>query len=153
MVFCHEWVQIGDGEICAIPLTKDLASATGDPILLFCASQALWAQQIDSKGRKGYVTDGPWMHRLPDGELLMLWSSFGAGGYTVGVARSTSRQVIGPWEQDAQPLYSGDGGHCITFRDFDGSLWLSIHYPNETPHERPMFLPLAEDKLVTVKYS
>lgn len=147
MVFCHEWVQVGDGEICAIPLSKDLSSANGEPVVLFRASQAPWAEQIDSKGRKGYVTDGPWMHRLPNDKLLMMWSSFGEGGYTIGVARSTSGQLIGPWGQDTNPLYSGDGGHCMTFHDFNGKTWLSLHRPNSTPDERPLFLPLAEEKL------
>ncbi|MFH1524235.1 MAG: glycoside hydrolase family 43 protein [Chloroflexota bacterium] len=149
MVFCHEWAQVGDGEICAIPLSKDLFSAMGEPVVLFHASQAAWAQQIDSKGRKGYVTDGPWMHHLPSGELLMLWSSFSEGGYTIGVAHSTSGKLLGPWLQDALPLYDRDGGHCMIFRDFDGNFWLSLHRPNDTPNERPMFLPLAEDKLMS----
>lgn len=147
IVFCHEWVQVGDGEICAIPLSKNLSFAVGEPVVLFSASQAPWTQQINSKGRIGYVTDGPWMHRLSNGELLILWSSLRASGYTVGVARSTTGQVLGPWQQDAEPLYSGDGGHCMTFRDFDGNLWLSLHHPNETPYERPIFLPLEDDKL------
>jgi beta-xylosidase len=147
MVFCHEWVQVGDGEICALPLSKDLVSAVGKPIVLFHASEAPWAQQINSKGRIGYVTDGPWLHRLPNDELLMLWSSFSEGGYTVGVARSTSGQLLGPWQQDPQPVYSGDGGHCMTFRDFEGKVWLSLHRPNDNPAERPLFLQLAADKL------
>jgi len=151
MVFCHEWVQVGDGEICAIPLSKDLSSVVGEPVLLFRASEALWIQQINSKGRKGYVTDGPWMHRLSNGELLMLWSSFSEGGYTVGIARSTSGQLLGPWKQDVQPLYSGNGGHCMTFRDFTGTTLLSLHRPNSTPDERPIFLQLEEDKLVLPK--
>jgi beta-xylosidase len=144
MVFCHEWVQVGDGEICAISLSKDLSTALGEPRLLFHASEALWIQQIDSKGRRGYVTDGPWLHRLPGGELLMLWSSFSVDGYTIGVARSPSGQLLGPWQQDTRPLYNKDGGHCMTFRDFDENLWLSFHHPNGNPEERPMFLPLAE---------
>ena len=53
MVFCHEWVQVGDGEICALPLSEDLASAVGEPIVLFRASQAPWVQRIESKGRQG----------------------------------------------------------------------------------------------------
>lgn len=153
MVFCHEWVQVGDGEICAIPLSKDLCSATGEPVLLFRASQALWTQQINSKGRKGHVTDGPWMHRLPGGELLTLWSGFSQGGYTIGVARSTSAQLLGPWEQDAQPLYKSDVGHCMTFCDFDGNLRLSLHRPNDIPNERPIFLPLEDGRLLTGRYS
>jgi len=149
MVYCHEWVQVGDGEICALPLSADLASAAGEPVVLFRASQAPWAQQLKSKGRKGYVTDGPWLQRLPDGELLMLWSSFSVDGYTIGIARSASGQLLGTWLQDTQPLYSGDGGHCMTFCDFDGNLWLSFHHPNRHPDERPKFLPLPEDKLVS----
>lgn len=76
----------------------------------------------------------------------MLWSSFSTEGYTVGVARSASGQLPGPWQQESQPLYSGDGGHCMTFRDFEGHLWLSFHQPNAHPDERPKFLPLVEDK-------
>jgi beta-xylosidase len=149
MVFSHEWVQVGDGEICALPLSEDLSSAIGESIVLFRASQAPWVQQIDSKGRKGYVTDGPWLHRLPDGELLLLWSSFSVDGYSIGVARSESGQLPGPWLQDNQPLYSNDGGHCMTFRDFDGNLWLSFHHPNGHPNERSKFMPLGEDKLMS----
>ena len=141
IVFCHEWVQVGDGEICATLLSKDLSSAIGEPLVLFHASEAPWAQQIDSKGRKGYVTDGPWMHRLPNNELLMLWSSFSEGGYTIGIARSISGELLGTWTQDSKPLYSGDGGHCMTFRDFEGKVWVSLHRPNSTPDERPTFLP------------
>ncbi len=149
MVFCHEWVQVGDGEICAIPLNINLTSAAGDPIFLFSASQAPWAQEIDSRGRKGFVTDGPWMHHLPGGELLLLWSSHSEGGYTVGVARSASGQLHGPWQQDPRPLYSDDGGHCMTFHDFEGKTWVALHHPNETPYERPKFIPLEEDKLIS----
>ncbi|PKO14107.1 MAG: glycoside hydrolase [Chloroflexi bacterium HGW-Chloroflexi-10] len=147
IVFSHEWVQVGDGEICALPLSKDLTSAIGEPVLLFHASKAPWIRQHDSKGRKGYITDGPWMHSLPGGELLILWSSFSAGGYSIGVARSASAELLGPWQHDAQPLYSSDGGHCMTFRDFNGNTWLSFHHPDGFPGERPKFLPLAEDKL------
>jgi arabinan endo-1,5-alpha-L-arabinosidase len=149
IVFCHEWVQVGDGEICALPLSKDLTSTAGEPVLLFRASQAAWVQQIvwNKTGMKGRVTDGPWMHQLSNGELLMLWSSHSAGGYSIGVARSVSGQLPGPWLQDPQPLYKEDGGHCMTFRDFGGSLWLSFHQPNGNPDERPKFLALEEAKL------
>lgn len=144
MVFCHEWVQVGDGEIGAIRLSDDLTSAQGEPQVLFRASEAPWALEINSKGRIGYVTDGPWFHRLATGELLLLWSSFGTGGYTVGMARSASGEVLAPWEQLPEPLYGGDGGHCMTFRAFDGQLWLTYHRPNQSPDERPYFVPLRE---------
>jgi len=144
MIFCHEWVQVGDGEICALRLSDDLKTAMGQPHLLFRASEAPWAQELDSKGRKGYVTDGPSLYRLSSGKLIMLWSSFSAGGYTVGVAMSTSGEILGPWQQVPEPLYAGDGGHCMVFRDFDQQLWLALHRPNPTPDERPHFIPLRE---------
>jgi hypothetical protein len=74
----------------------------------------------------------------------MLWTSFGAGGYSVGVAKSTSGDILGPWEQVPEPLYAGDGGHCMIFRSFDGQLWLTFHRPNQSPDERPQFFPLVE---------
>ena len=149
MVFCHDWVQVGDGEICALPLRRDLTAATGDPVVLLHASEAPWALELNAKGRRGYVTDGPWLPRLPSGVLLMLWSSFSEHGYTVGVARSASGRPLGPWQQEPQPLYSGAGGHCMTFRDFKGGVWLSLHCPNTTLQEHPAFLPLAVSQPVT----
>ncbi|HEX3051335.1 MAG TPA: glycoside hydrolase family 43 protein [Aggregatilineaceae bacterium] len=145
IVFCHEWVQVGDGEICALRLSDDLKSAVGQPHLLFRASEAPWAQEINSKNRKGYVTDGPSLHRLANGDLIMLWSSFSTGGYTVGIARSASGGIAGPWQQMPEPLYAGDGGHCMVFRAFDGQLRLAFHRPNESPNERPLFIPLREN--------
>jgi hypothetical protein len=146
IVFCHEWVQVGDGEICTLRLSDDLTSAVGEPQVLFHASEAPWAIELNSKGRKGYVTDGPWLHRLASGDLLMLWSSFGEGGYTVGVAKSPSGDIAGHWEQMPVPLYVGDGGHCMTFRTFDGQLLLAYHRPNASPDERPYFVPVLENK-------
>ena len=45
----------------------------------------------------------------------MLWSSFllgkdGNGQYAIGVARSQSVTVTGPWIQDPQPLNPNDNG-------------------------------------------
>ena len=40
MVFCHEWVQAGNGEVCAIPLTPDLRAAAGEARILFRAGDA-----------------------------------------------------------------------------------------------------------------
>lgn len=144
MIFCHEWVQVGDGEICALRLSEDLTTAIGEPQLLFHASEAAWAHEFHSKGRRGYVTDGPWMHRPPTGGLMMLWSSFRNGDYAVGAAVSDSAEITGPWQQLHEPVYAGDGGHCMTFRDFEGQLMLAYHRPNGTPNERPYFVPLRE---------
>ena len=40
MIFCHEFTQTTDGQICAIKLTSELNAAASEPILLFTASQA-----------------------------------------------------------------------------------------------------------------
>lgn len=144
MIFCHEWVQVGDGEICAVRLSDDLKMPVGQPVLLFRASEAPWAEEINSKNRRGYVTDGPTLYRMTNGDLLMLWSSFRNGEYAVGVARSESGGVLGPWQQIPEPLYDADGGHCMVFRTFDGELRLAFHRPNPSPHERPYFVPLRE---------
>jgi len=85
IIFCHEWVQVGDGEICALRLTSDLRESVGKPVLLFRAGQAPWVRSFTKEG--GYVTDGPFLHRASNGELLMLWSSFSKEGYCQAVAR------------------------------------------------------------------
>lgn len=147
MVFCHEWVQVEDGEICAMPLTKDLRAPAGSPTLLFRASDAAWAKPFQANGRpNNRVTDGPFLHRLTGGGLLMLWSSVGHRGYAVGYAVSESGSVLGPWLQSNDSCYDRDGGHGMLFRDFDGRLWMALHHPNETPNERPMWLEVVEER-------
>lgn len=145
MVFCHEWVQVEDGEMCAMPLTDDLRAAAGAHRLLFRASEAAWSVSFEAHGRKANrVTDGPFLHRLSDGRLLMLWSSCGREGYAMGYAVSDSGDVLGPWRQSEAPIYARDGGHGMLFRAFDGRLWMTLHQPNNTPHERPIWLEVTE---------
>lgn len=144
MVFCHEWVQVGDGEICAMKLSHDLKRPAGEPFLLFRASQAAWTQSWPHDGREGIVTDGPYFHRADNGHLLMIWSSFGRTGYTTGVARSVSGRLEGPWTQDPEPLFSNDGGHGMFFRRFDGQLMLVLHQPNKGPLERPRLFEVRQ---------
>jgi GH43 family beta-xylosidase len=150
MVFCREWRQVGDGEVCVMPLTEDLRRAAVNlngtaPRVLFRASEAPWAYELKGRAPGSYVTDGPFMHRTQDGTLLMLWSSFGKDDrYCIGTARSLDGTLWGPWVQSGEPLYSGDGGHGMLFRGRNGKLYLSIHRPNKTPFDRPIFLEAAE---------
>jgi beta-xylosidase len=143
MVFCHEWVQVTDGEMCAMPLTPDLERADGEPILLFHASEVPWIVDFTNKP-KSYVTDGPFLHRAENGHLVLFWSSFSKQGYGQAVARSESGELAGPWKHDPELLYSDDGGHGMLFRDFKGRLRLSIHKPNKNQRERPLFLYVEE---------
>ncbi|GIP50687.1 glycosyl hydrolase family 43 [Paenibacillus sp. J53TS2] len=142
MVFSHEWVQVQDGEICAVRLSRELDRAVSEPVLLFRASEAPWAEGI--RGGANYVTDGPFLYRAGTGELLLLWSSFSDGGYTIGCARQAEDDIDGSWVQDAEPLYKRDGGHGMVFRTFAGELRLAIHTPNDSPNERPIFIPVEE---------
>ncbi len=147
IVFCHEWVQIGDGAICAMPLSKDLKSAAGQPTTLFSASSAAWSQSFHNEHvGESRVTDGPFFYRNKKGELLMIWSSTGKEGYTMGIARSANGQVLGPWEQVETPLFKKDGGHGMIFNSIEGTPMVSLHHPNNTPNERPHFFEITEDE-------
>ena len=142
IIFCHEWVQVHDGAICAMRLADDLCQPAGKPVLLFHASEAPWLTPY--AGQRDFVTDGPFMYRAQNGELLLLWSSFTHGSYTLGVARSLSGHITGPWQHDTAPLYRDDGGHGMLFRTFEGELMLTVHRPNASPNERPIFVPVQE---------
>ena len=152
MVFCHEWVQIADGTVCALPLKEDLSAAAGEPQVLFSASEAPWVRPVaaSEKNRKGlngkdpYVTDGPFLCRLKDGTLRMIWASFGDGGYAEACAKSLSGEIEGPWIQDETPLFGENGGHGMIFSDREGQKYLTLHAPNTHLLERPVFYPVEE---------
>jgi hypothetical protein len=128
LVYAHEWVQVGNGTIEAMPLTADLAAA-GPSRTLFRASDAPWADGKPQKeGDIIYVTDGPELFRTRTGTLLMLWSSYDKDGYVQGLARSTSGALEGPWEH-LPPLLRVDSGHGMLFHRFDGGLMMVVHRP------------------------
>ena len=60
IIFCHEWMQINDGTVCARQLSPDLREAVGEPILLWRASDAAWKHDIGN-GKGCFVTDGPFI--------------------------------------------------------------------------------------------
>ena len=140
MVFCHEWIQVKDGKIYAMRLSKDLSEAISKPTLLFCASEAKWVK----KGTN-YVTDGPFLYQNEQDELLMIWSSSGESGYAIGIARSWSGNILGPWEHEEDTLFAENGGHGMLFETFDKQLMITLHVPNNLPNERPFFYPVAEE--------
>lgn len=142
MVYCHEWCQIHDGAVCAVPLTEDLRAAAGEPFDLFHASEPAWADHTSGN----YVTDGPFLHRTPDGSLLMLWSSLDHNftNYVQAISRSDNGEIDGRWLHDPQLLFARDGGHGMLFRDKTGQLNLILHRPNNDPMERPYRIPLEE---------
>lgn len=147
IVFCHEWVQVTDGEIHAMPLTDDLSAPAGEPILLFKASEPEWAD----KTRDKFITDGPYMYRTKNGKLMMIWSTFTESGYTQAIAYSDNGEIDGNWLH-AEPLFKENGGHGMIFDDLDGVKHLILHSPNENPLERPVLFDLEEkdDTLIVI---
>lgn len=150
IVFCHEWTQVHNGAIYAMQLSDDLTKSAGRPVFLFNASEGPWVKQSEWPENDPrstfppYVTDGPCLHRLQNGKLVMLWSSTGDKGYAMGIAQSQSGDITGPWIQQESPLWSDDGGHGMLFRTHDARLLLTFHQPNNTPKERPVFIEIEE---------
>lgn len=142
IVFCHEWCQCGDGEIHRMKLTQDLKAPAAGPELMFRASSFKEVKNLRGADNPGYVTDGPFMFKNSDGRLFCIWSSFTEDeGYCELVALSDNGHVTGSFRQ-LSPLFRKDGGHGMLFRDLNGKLLLTLHRPNSTPYERPVFIPV-----------
>lgn len=141
MVYCHEWIQIIDGAIEAIPLREDLSAAAGQPIHLFKGSDAPWLNEglKPDLGQRYYVTDGPQLFRTKTGRLVMLWSSYApsslGGSYVQALARSESDRLQGPWRQ-LGTIVGQDSGHGMIFSTFEGQLMLVVHQPFQYPQSR-----------------
>ncbi|MDR1092703.1 MAG: glycoside hydrolase family 43 protein [Clostridiales bacterium] len=146
-VYCHEWTQIQDGEICYQELSPDLKGTVSPPVKMFAASSAPWTRAVSCHAGdfNGRITDAPFFYRLKSGSLLMLWSSAGAEGYAVGLSVSENGGVTGRFAHYETPLFAKDGGHAMVFRALDGRLLLALHRPNAPPGaERPAFFEIAE---------
>ena len=134
MVFCHEWVQIKNGEIWAVPLSDDLSKAIGEPKMLFRASDHPDVSELHA-GRGTYVTDGPFLWS-EDGKVKMIWSSFYKGRYLVLEAEADS--LLGEWRHGGS-RFDFDGGHAMIFTTLDGKRMISLHKPNKANFERAFF--------------
>ena len=131
IVFCHEWLQVGDGEMWAAQLTPDLKQIEGEPFMLFSASQNKSASPL-KLGKGNYVTDGPFLYK-EDGKLKMIWSSYGGGKYLV--LSATSNSIRDVWvQEDAQ--FDFDGGHAMLFETLEGERMIALHAPNTVNLER-----------------
>ncbi|WP_235036425.1 glycoside hydrolase family 43 protein [Arthrobacter sp. 18067] len=142
---------LADGQMYAMRISDDLKSADGEPQLLFRASSASWSKPlrfpegVEPPAELGLAkdplfTDGPFVSRTPTGGLEMLWSSFGDEGYAMGIARSTSGNILGPWTQEGEPLWARNGGHGMILNASNGNDYLVFHSPNDSPNERTTLL-------------
>ena len=140
LVFCHEHVQILNGTVCYVRLNDTLTEAIGEPQLLFKGSDAYDAQP-NSEHR--YVTDGPYLYRGKNNRLYMIWSSCIKGNYYQCIAVSDNDEIDGNWIQ-LEPIFTKDGGHGMIFTDLEGKLKLTLHCPNNSLNERPVFFDLSD---------
>lgn len=124
------------------PLTDDLRAAAGPAVELFAASSAPWNNHDDPDGT--HVTDGPFLYRTSGGKLLMLWSTFGKHGYAIGYYVSQSGGIEGP-------VGSGGAAAVRPRRRARNALYRQKQpghahdsFPNNTPNERAVFLPVID---------
>ena len=134
MVFCHEWLQVKDGEIWAVPLKDDLSAPDGEPTMLFRASDNPSVSGMGPNG-ENYVTDGPFLWN-EDGKVRMIWSSFYKGRYLVLEAEADS--LLGEWTHGGSK-FDFDGGHAMLFQTLEGKRMISLHSPNVAGRERAFF--------------
>ena len=138
IVFCHEWLQIGDGEICEAELSADLTKVVSAPRTLWKASEFKGVKSV-RKNETAFVTDGPFLYRNADGDLYCLWSSFAENGYVELAAKSDNGDIDGNWTVLQTPVSEKDGGHGMVFRTFGGKEYFTMHKPNEpVTAERPV---------------
>ena len=136
MIYCHEWVEIEDGTMELVKLKDDLSGIHGGSTTLFKASDAPWSTTLKGFNDNAFVTDGCYLYKTKSDRLLMIWSSFSDGSYSIGVVESTSGSVKGPWIHQTKRLFEADGGHGMIFKTFDDQLVISLHQPNTSPNER-----------------
>ena len=150
LLFSHSFEDTPDGDMCAVALSSDLTCCVSAPAVLFSAKDAPWATPVPfakaefNMDGDVYFTDGPCVHKMTNGPLVMLWSSWSKRGYAVGTALSPSGNIGGPWEHRDVPLFPENGGHGMLFRDKAGQLLYTLHYPNDKLCEHPIFEAVAE---------
>ena len=144
IVFCHEWLQVGDGTVCEMRLSHDMTRALTPPRVLWSASLYEGVTPVRA-GTVTYVTDGPFLLRDNSGALLCLWSTFNQNGYAELICKSDNEDIDGNWTLTSRPLSSENGGHGMVFRSFAGERFFVMHRPNTSPLERPVMHALRED--------
>ncbi len=154
MVFVNEWTsrEDGVGAMSVVKLSDDLSRLVSQPKEIFRADDPLWTND--------HVTDGPFVYRTSEGNLVMLWSNMAlTGGYAVGMAVSDNGKIDGNWLHYPKAVYKqtnkqADGGHPMLFTTLDGQLMMAIHSPNassETTHETATFIPMQDNGKILVR--
>lgn len=150
LIFSHSFEDVPDGDMCLVELTENLRETKGEIRVLFSARDAKWTYPIPfakaefNMDGDVYFTDGPAVYRQKNGKLLILWSSWGEKGYTVGQAISDSGKIEGPWRHLDNIVFGPDGGHGMLFETKENEWKYLLHYPNTKGEEHPLLLHLEE---------
>lgn len=158
MIFCHEWLQNGDGTMEKIELKPDLTGSVGEAKIMFRASDSPWSREQTNDGsvKPNQVTDGPYLFTTGTGKLGMIWTSWINDVYTQGVVYSQSGTLDGPWIHEKNPITPPNFGHGMLFKTFDGKHLMSVHSHKSVNGKFiriPKFFEVdtTGDKLVIVK--
>lgn len=145
LVFSHSAPEEPNGTICAMQLDQSLTKPIGEIRELFQAKDAPWACSVpfakEEFGIDGevYLSDGPYLF-IDRGKLLMLWSSWGSEGYSMGIAVCRTLCLTDEWEHRPVPLVTG-GGHGMILAD-ENHRYLVYHSPNVRMKEHPVIREL-----------
>ena len=140
LVFCHEHTQIIDGTVCFVQLSEDLMKSVGEPVTLFRGSSPIWADKKPEG--EHYITDGPFMFRTKDDNLLMIWSTFIGHSYIEALVCFEDGEINENFEH-LDPIITDDGGHGMIFKAND-KLYLTFHSPNQTDYERVRLIEIED---------
>lgn len=123
------------GEICVAELSENLVSVVGDPWVVFTSDEVPISKAnphhivYKNENTMRYGSDGPFVQKLSDGRLLLIWSPYINNKYVVLSAISESGDVKGPWTHIEPALYGDNGGHAMLFYNIEGKLCMCLHSP------------------------
>jgi arabinan endo-1,5-alpha-L-arabinosidase len=139
MVYADCWhTNKCNGTIRKLRLNTDLSPSNDAPSIILSSKEAPWNAELTDIGPGIYCGEGPFVWQSESGQLYLMWSGFAAGMvYKVGVARSLSGTMEGPWQQQPKPLWNGDGGHNMIFKTLEGKSIVSLHSPGYVPNAQP----------------
>ncbi len=137
------------GQIVAQELSPDLKEPIGEPFILFESDEAPVSagrpavHDFFGKTVTRYGSDGPFLTRLKNGRLLLLWSPIPNRKYLIASAYSDGG-IRGKFIHNEKPIFDENGGHAMLFKDFDNSLKMSFHWPEKFMEERTRILTVKE---------
>ncbi len=137
------------GQIAAQELSLDLKDPIGEPFVLFETDEAPISagrpavHEFFGKTVTRYGSDGPFLKKLKNGRLLLLWSPIPNGKYLIASAYSEGG-IKGKFIHNKEPIFDRHGGHAMLFKDFENRLRMSFHWPEKHMAERTRILTVEE---------